>query len=158
MKAGYLLVPALVLLAAGQASAALLRVHLIPELSDEKVWRLEVRNDSVDALDVQRLTAIFLVDGRRLWSVPVTLTPSVLRRGESAWVTLDATLVPKRFPIQIDWEVTWNPHGVPVLPHFWKTERAASIEIHRRRSSVPAAPAPSRPAPRKTPELPLWRF
>jgi hypothetical protein len=158
MKSGYLLVPMMILLAASQASAALLRVHLIPELSNEKTWRLEVRNDSVESLDVQRLTATFLVDDRRLWSVPATLTPSLLRPGETGWVTLDASLVPKRFPIQIDWEVTWNPHGVPVLPRFWKTERAASIEIRQTRPSVPAAQPPGRSAPRKTPDIPLWLF
>lgn len=150
--------PMIILLVTGQASAALLRVTLIPELSDEKVWRLEVRNDSVDTLDVQRLTAIFLVDGRRLWSVPVTLTPSLLRRGESAWVTLDASLAPKRFPLRIDWELTWNPHGVRVLPQFWKTERVASIEVRRARPSMPAAQFPGPPAMRKTPDIPLWRF
>jgi hypothetical protein len=154
----YLLVPVLILLAAGQAPAALLRVRLIPELSDEKVWRLEVRNDSVDTLDVRRLTATFLADGRRLWSVPATLTPSLLRPGETGWVTLDASLPPKRFPLQIDWELTWNPHAVPVLPRFWKTERVASIEIRQAHPSMPAAQPPGLPAPRRTPGIPLWRF
>jgi len=158
VRSGYLFVPLMILLAATQASAARLQVHLIPELSDEKIWRLEVRNDSVESLDVQRLTATFRVDGRRLWSVPTTLTPSLLRPGETGWVTLDASLAPKRFPLQIDWELTWNPHGVPVLPRFWKTERVASIEIRQAPPSMPAAQSPGPPAPRKRPEIPLWRF
>lgn len=158
MKLSWLLAFVMILLAASQVSAAQFRVTLIPELSNERVWRLEVRNDSVDTLDVQRLTAIFLVDGRRLWSVPAMLMPSLLRRGETGWVTLDATLVPKRFPLQVDWELTWNPHAVPVLPQFWKTERVASIEIRQARPSVPAAQSPGPPVPRKTPDIPLWRF
>jgi len=150
--------PLLALLAASQVSAASLRVTLIPELSDEGVWRFEVVNDSVDLLDVQRLTAVFLVDGRRLWSQPATLTPPLLRPGEAGWVILDPRLVPKRFPLRIDWELTWNPHSVPVLPRFWKTERAASIELRQVTPSAPASRDPGPRIPEPPSHAPVWRF
>ncbi|HYL81491.1 MAG TPA: hypothetical protein VEU07_11805, partial [Candidatus Acidoferrum sp.] len=148
----------LVLLAANQAFAAELRVTLVPELSDEKVWQFEVINDSVDMLDVVRLTATFYADGRRIWSAPVSLTPSLLRRGESGWVTLDARLVPKRSPLRIDWELTWNPHSVPVLPRFWKTERVASVEIRPASPSTGAAQGPDGQSPGPPLKDPTWRF
>ena len=150
---------ALVLLvAASPLSAATLRVRLIPEVSDEKVWRFEVANDSVDILDVQRLTAIFLTDGHRLWSQPAVLTPSLLRPGEAGWVTLDATLIPKQSPLRIDWEMTWTPHSVPVLPRLWRTERTASLEIQRVSPSTPASATPKPQTLRPIPDAPLWRF
>jgi len=155
---GWILGSLMVLLAASQVSAASLRVTLIPELSDDRVWRFEVMNDSVDLLDVQRLTAIFLIDGRRLWSQPVILTPSLLRPGEAGWVVLDAKLVPRRFPLRIDWELTWNPHSVPVLPRFWKTGRAASIELREAAPSTPASQAPRPRTPGPVPDAPVWRF
>jgi len=155
---GWILGSLMVLLAASQVSAASLRVTLIPELSDDRVWRFEVMNDSVDLLDVQRLTAIFMMDGRRLWSQPVTITPSLLRPGEAGWVVLDAKLAPKRFPLRIDWELTWNPHSVPVLPRFWKTERAASIELRQVAPPTPASQAPGPRSPEPAPHAPVWRF
>jgi hypothetical protein len=148
----------LVLLVVSQASAAELRVTLVPELSDERVWQFEVINDSVDILDVVRLTATFYANGRRIWSVPVMLTPSLLRRGEPGWVTLDARLVPKQAPLRIDWELTWNPHSVPVLPRFWKTERVASVEIRPAPPSTGAAQAPDGGSPGPKLRDPTWRF
>jgi hypothetical protein len=158
MRLRWILGAVLVLLLAGHASAVALQVTLIPELSNDKVWRLEVINRSVDALEVQRLIAILLADGRRLWSQQVTLTPSLLRPGEAGWIAMAVARLPKRLPIQIDWELTWNPHPVPVLPRFWRTERVASIEIRPRSPSTPAAEAPAPRRPRTTPPSPLWRF
>lgn len=148
----------LVLFVASQVSAAELRMTLIPEVSDENVWRFEVVNASVDSLDVVRLTATFYADGRRLWSQPVVLEPSLLRSGEAGWVTLNARSIPKRLPLRIDWELTWNPHSVPVLPRFWKTERAASIEIGPRSSSAGVAHPPDGQVPAPIPQEPTWRF
>jgi hypothetical protein len=148
----------LVLLVSSQASAAELRVTLVPELSDERVWQFEVINDSVDVLDVVRLTATFYANGRRIWSAPAAITPSLLRRGEPGWVTLDARLVPKQTPLRIDWDLTWNPHSVPVLPQFWKTERVASVEIRPESPSSGAAQAPDGQRPGPTLRDPTWRF
>lgn len=148
----------LVLLVASQASAAELRVTLVPDLSDEKVWQFEVINDSVDILDVVRLTATFYANGRRLWSAPVVLTPSLLRPGEPGWVALDARMVPKQSPLRIDWELTWNPHSVPVLPQFWKTEHVASLEIRPASPSTGAAQAPDKQSPEPELKDPTWRF
>ena len=148
----------LVLVTASQASAAELRVTLVPEVSDERVWQFEVINDSVDVLDVVRLTATFYAGGRRIWSAPAALTPSLLRRGEPGWVTLDARMVPKQMPLRIDWELTWNPHSVPVLPRHWKTERVASVEISPTPPSTGAAQSPDEQRPGPTLRDPTWRF
>lgn len=158
MRLWWILVALIILLATSQVSAALLRVKLIWELSDEQVWRLEVINASVDMLDVKRVTATFYADNRRLWSLPTTLTPSLLRPGEAGWITLDARLVPKQFPLRIDWEVTWNPHTVPVLPRFWQTERVASIEIQLESPSAPVVRRPTPQSPKAIPPVPLWRL
>jgi hypothetical protein len=147
-----------VLLITNQSEAANLRVSLIQELSDDNVWRFEIINDSVDTLDVQQLTVTFLADGRRLWTIPVALTPRWLQRGDSGWVMLDARQVPKVRPLQMIWELTWNPHGVPVLHRFWRTERVASLEL----APPPAPRGVMRPAEPETPaplrEAPTWRF
>ncbi len=142
------------LLFASQGEAANLSVRLIQELSDNQVWRFEVTNESVGALDVQQLTVTFLADGRRLWAVPVTLTPRLLQRGESGWVMLEARYVPKVRPLQMNWDLTWNPHGVPVLHQFWQTERVASLELEPAPASrgiisrtEPSAPEALREAP-----------
>jgi hypothetical protein len=118
------------LAAAGPASARTLRVQLLPLVSTAKVWRFEVVNASVHALDVLQLTAVFSADGHRLWAEPVVLTPSsILRPGQAGWVSVDVSRIPRRTPVRIDWELTWNPYPVPVLSRYWRTERAASLEI-----------------------------
>jgi hypothetical protein len=152
--------PALIvaLLIAGQGEAANLRVSLVTDLSDDQVWRFEVINDSVDALDVQQLTVTFLADGRRLWTVPVSLMPRLLQRGDSGWVVLDARQVPKVRPLQMIWDLTWNPHGVPVLHRFWKTERVASLELAPTPSSRGVMRSVEPQAPKPIPDAPTWRF
>ncbi len=120
----------LFLLAAGNpAFAATLDVRLIPELSTPDVWRFEVVNASVGALDIVRLTAIFSAGGHRLWGEPVVLSTSVLQPGQSAWASLDVSQIPRRSPVRIDWEMTWNPRSVPVLPQSLRTEQVASILV-----------------------------
>ncbi len=105
-------------------------------MSTPSVWRFEVVNASVGTLDIIRLTAVFFAGGHRLWGEPVVPTPtSVLRPGEAAWVSLDVSRIPKQSPVRIDWELTWNPYSVPVLPRFLRTERAASLVI-----APPASP------------------
>ena len=148
----------LLLLAGSQASAVALRVMLISDVSDERAWRFEVINDSVDILDVVRLNAIFYANGRRLWSETAMPTPAILRPGEAGWVVLDARMIPKHMPLRIDWELTWNPHSVPVLPSFWRTERAASVEIRPTSPSIGTSQPPDRQSPEPTPRDPTWRF
>ncbi|HSB71482.1 MAG TPA: hypothetical protein VLT62_19310 [Candidatus Methylomirabilis sp.] len=148
----------LLLAAASQASAASLRVMLVSEVSDEKAWRFEVVNDSVDILDVVRLNAVFYADGRRLWSETAMPTPALLRPGETGWVILNARMIPKHMPLRIDWELTWNPYSVPVLPRFWRTERAASVEVRPTSPSTETSQAPDSRSPEPAPRDPTWRF
>lgn len=148
----------LLLLAGSQASAVSLRVMLISDVSDERAWRFEVINDSVDTLDVVRLTAVFYADGRRLWSESAMPSPALLRPGEAGWIILDARSIPKQTPLRIDWELTWNPHSVPVLPSFWRTERAASVEIRPKSQSTGTSHPPDRGSPEPTLRDPTWRF
>ncbi len=120
----------LILLAAGDpAFAATLDVRLIPELSNSKVWRFEVVNASVDPLDIVRLTAVFTSGGHRLWGEPVVPSASFLQPGQAAWVSLDVSQIPRRSPVRIDWEMTWNPYSVPVLSKFLRTEQVASLVV-----------------------------
>jgi len=146
------------LLLTSQAEAANLRVGLVSELSDDLVWRFELVNDSVDTLDIQQLRVTFLANGRRLWAVSPTLTPRLLQRGDSAWVSLDAREIPKVRPLEMIWEITWNPHGVPVLPRFWRTERVAHLEIVPPSAARGATRPPEPQAPRWWPEVPTWSF
>lgn len=136
-------------------SPATLQVTLIPQVSDAHLWRFEVINDSVDTLDVIRLVATFSVGGQRLWSQPVYLNPSLLRPGEAGWITLDPRFVPNQRVVDIDWDLTWNPHRVPVVESAWRTERVASSEVERGVPSASVAPAVE-PAPRSRPPLQPW--
>jgi hypothetical protein len=145
------------LLASGSAEAANFRVNWVQELSSRAIWRFELINQSVDPLYIQQLTVTFYAEGRRFWSEPVAISPSSLRPGESGWVSLDTSTLPKVLPLRIDWEATWNPYYVPVLPKYWNKELVASVEIDANAmadSSGPAFDAPrnygsieSRPAP-----------
>jgi hypothetical protein len=150
MMRKWLLGSLLLLLTAAPASAYSLHVTLIPEVSDANTLRFEVTNASVDTLDVVRLTAIFYAGGRRLWAQPVSLNPSLLRSGESGWVSVDARMLPRQPSFRIDWELTWNPYYVPVLPKDWRTERADSIEISTAPPSADAGP-PIEPRPATPP-------
>ncbi len=118
-----------VILAGGEAEAANFRVNWVQELSNKAIWRFELINESVDALSVQQLTVTFYAGGKRFWSEPVSIFPSSLRPGESGWVTLDTSTIPKVLPLRIDWEATWSPYDVPVLPKYWNKELVASVEI-----------------------------
>ncbi len=71
------------LLASSPAHAAKFRVNWVQELSNDAVWRFELINGSVDTLDVQQITVTFYAEDRRLWSLPVAISPSFLRREES---------------------------------------------------------------------------
>ncbi len=122
--------------AAGPATTAAIQVQFLPTMSTPSVWRFEVVNASVRTLDIVRLTVFFFAGGHRLWGEPVVPTPtSVLQPGEAAWASVDVSRIPKQSPLRIDWELTWNPYSVPVLPRFLRTERAASLVI-----APPASP------------------
>ncbi len=124
-----ILVVLVLLSAASPAAAANFRVNWAQELSTNSLWRFELINESVDTLKVQQLTVTFYGMGRRFWSQQVSLSPSYLRPGESGWVTLDTSTLPKVLPLRIDWEATWNPYDVPVLQKYWNKELVASVEI-----------------------------
>ncbi len=143
---------------AGQSEAANLSVRLIQEVSNDQVWQFEVVNASVDALDVQQLTVTFLADGHRLWAVPVALAPRILQPGESGWVTLETRYVPRVRPLQMNWDLTWNPHGVPVLHQFWRTERVASLELEPAPGPSGAVSRAAPPVPESPLEAPTRRF
>jgi len=147
--------------AGGPAEAANFQVNWVQELSTRSLWRFELINESVDTINVQQLSVTFYRCGRRLWSEPVSISPSDLRPGESGWVTLDTSTLPKVLPLRIDWEATWNPYDVPVLQKYWSRELVASVEIDRNdlaQQSGPAFETPrdsgsakSTPAPQRTP-------
>jgi len=131
------------LLVGGTATAANFRVNWVQELSSPALWRFELINESVDPLTVEQLTVTFYgPDGRRLWAFPVAISPAYLRSGDSGWVTLDVGALPPVRPLRIDWEATWNPNYVPVLPKYWSRELVASVEI-----DAPEAPDSSSAAP-----------
>ncbi len=132
-------------LGAGLVYATNFQVNWVQELSSRAVWRFELINASVDTVDVQQLTVTFYAEGRRLWSLPVAISPSYLRPGESGWVTLDTSTIPKVLPLRLDWEATWNPYYVPTLSKYWKKELVASVEIDTNGLEGQSGPALSPP-------------